>query len=124
MILQLTKRQLKSGLSVVELKGSIHSGADCRRIEREVQNLINEQNLHVIFDMAGLTHIDSAAIGSIVRCFSSLKKANGDLRLAGAKGMLQGTLKLTKVDSVIGLFETTAEAAQNFPPTASPHANP
>jgi len=114
-ILQMTKRQFKPGVTVVEMKGSIHCGPDCRRVEHEVDALIQAGQIHVIFDMSGLTHIDSAAIGSIVRCFSNLKKASGELRLAGARGMLEGTLKLTKIDRVIPLFPTATDAAVNFP---------
>ena len=121
MILDLTKRQPKPGITVLELKGSIHRGPDCRRVELEVDALIREQQLHIIFDLSGLTHIDSAAVGSIVRCFSTLKKANGDLRLAGATGMLEGTLKMTRVDRVIPLYPTADAASTNFPPPASPH---
>ena len=121
MILEMTKHQFKPGVTVVEMRGSIHCGPDCRRVEHEVDALIQDSRIHVIFDMSGLTHIDSAAIGSIVRCFSSLKRAKGDLRLAGAKGMLEGTLKLTKLDRVIALYPTAADAATDFPPPPSSH---
>ena len=121
MILDLKKRSPKPGITVLEFKGSIHCGPDCNRVEREVQGLIHDQQLHVIFDLSGLTHIDSAAIGSIVRCFTSLKKANGDLRLAGASGMLEGTLKMTKIDRAISLYPTAEAASTDFPPPAFPH---
>jgi len=121
MILDLARRQPKPGITVLEMKGSIHCGPDCRRVEQEVDALIRDQQLHIVFDLSGLTHIDSAAIGSIVRCFCTLKKANGDLRLAGATGMLEGSLKLTKVDRVISLYPTADAASADFPPSAAPH---
>ncbi len=58
--------------------------------------------------------LDSAAIGSIIRCWTSLKRSHGDLRLAGASGMLEGSLKMTKVDRVISLFPTVTAASENF----------
>jgi len=114
-ILELTKRQLQPGITVVELRGSVHSGTDCRRVEQEVDALIRANELRVILDLTAVTHIDSAAIGSVVRCFSQLKKFGGSLRLAGVKGMIEGTLKLTKVDRIIQVFPTAADAAENFP---------
>jgi len=120
MILEVTKHQVIPGVTALCMKGSIHTGPDCRRLEHEVTELIREGHKRVIFDVSALTHIDSAAIGSIVRCFSSLKKSQGDLRLAGASGMLEGTLKLTKVDRVISLFPTVAAASENFASVAPP----
>jgi anti-anti-sigma regulatory factor len=43
-----------------------------------------------------------------------VKKSGGRLRLAGIKGMLEGTLKLTKVDKLVEIFPTAAAAAENF----------
>ncbi len=114
MIFEVTKHQVMPGVTALRMKGSIHTGPDCRRLEHEVTELIREGHKRVIFDVSALTHIDSAAIGSIIRCFSSLKKSQGDLRLAGASGMLEGTLKLTKVDRIISTFPTVAAASENF----------
>jgi anti-sigma B factor antagonist len=114
-ILLMTKRQIQPGLTVVELKGSVHAGTDCRRVEQEVDSLIRAHELRVILDLSQVTHIDSAAIGSVVRCLSQLKKFGGSLRLAGVKGMIEGTLKMTKVDKLIQIYSTASEAAQDFP---------
>jgi anti-anti-sigma factor len=67
------------------------------------------------FDFTGITHIDSAAIGTVVRCYSKLKTAGGMLRLAGCNGMIDSSLKLTKVDKIIGIFPTASAAAEDFP---------
>jgi anti-anti-sigma factor len=93
----------------------VHAGTDCRRVEQEVDGLIRANELRVIFDLSQVTHIDSAAIGSVVRCLSQLKKFGGSLRLAGVKGMIEGTLKMTKVDKIIQIYSTASEAAQDFP---------
>jgi hypothetical protein len=49
-----------------------------------------------------------------------LKNSGGTLRLAGAKGMVQGVLRLTHVDRVIGIYPTAGEACQD----ASSPTNP
>jgi anti-sigma B factor antagonist len=68
----------------------------------------------VIFDMAGVTHADSAAIGSIVKCLAKLKSAGGGLRIAAVQPMIDYSLKLTKVDKVIEIFPTVEQAAKGF----------
>ena len=106
---QIAHRQLERGVEVLEMTGSIH-GADCGCLEEEVAALIQQGKTRLIFDLAGVTHIDSAAIGCIARCLSRLRRAHGDLRLAGARSMVAGALKLTQLDRVLGMYPTVAAA--------------
>jgi anti-sigma B factor antagonist len=115
-ILEISKGQLKDGVAVLTLRGSIHTGPDCRRIEQEVEDFLRGNQNRVIFDLTGLTHIDSAAIGTVVRSYTRLKNAGGMLRLAGCNGMVEGSLKLARVDKVIATYPTAAAAAEDFPP--------
>jgi len=114
-ILQLSKHSPKPGVAVVRFKGSIHSGPDCRRVEQETENLISAKEHFVIFDLCEVTHIDSSAIGSIVRCFSRLKSSGGYLRLAGCAGMIEASIKLTQLHKVLELYPNAAAAEENYP---------
>ncbi|HXN51294.1 MAG TPA: STAS domain-containing protein [Candidatus Acidoferrum sp.] len=110
---------------MLAMQGSIHCGPECARLEREVDEMIAARETRVIFDMAGVTHADSAAIGAIVRCLAKLKSAGGGLRIAAAQSMIDHSLKLTKVDKVIEMFPTVDQAAQGFSgpePSAGPRA--
>ena len=114
MILEFTKRTVQRGVTALAMQGSIHCGPECARLEREVDAMIAARETRVIFDMAGVTHADSAAIGAIVRCLTKLKSAGGGLRIAAAQPMIDHSLKLTKVDKVIEIFATVDQAAQGF----------
>jgi anti-anti-sigma factor len=114
MILEFAKRTVQPGITALEMRGSIHCGPECARLEREVDGMIAARDTRVIFDMGGVTHADSAAIGAIVRCFAKLKGAGGGLRIAAAQSMVDHSLRLTKVDRVIEIFSTVEQAAQGF----------
>jgi anti-anti-sigma factor len=114
MILHFTKRTLQPGVTVLEMQGSIHCGPECARLEREVDGMIAAHETRVIFDMAGVTHADSAAIGSIVKCLAKLKSAGGALRIAAVQSMIDYSLKLAKVDNLIEIFPTVELAAKAF----------
>ena len=114
MILEITKRTLQPGMIALEIKGSLHSGPECSKLSQEVDKLIESQETRVIFDMSGVTHADSSAIGVIVKCFTKLKSANGALRIACAQPMIDYSLRLTKVDQVIEIFPSVDQAAKGF----------
>ena len=114
MILEFTKRTLQPGMAVLAMRGSIHCGPECARLEKEVDGMIAARQTRLIFDMEGVTHADSSAIGTIVRCFAKLKKEGGGLRIAAMQSMVDFSLRLTKVDKVIQLFPTVELATQGF----------
>jgi anti-anti-sigma factor len=115
-IFLLNKTNPKPGLTVLRMEGSINSGPDCRRLEQETETLIGAKQTFVIFDLSDVTHIDSSAIGSIVRCYARLKTAGGLLRLAGCTGMIDASIRLTQLHRVLELYPTASAAAENFPP--------
>jgi hypothetical protein len=45
---------------------------------------------------------------------TKLKRAGGALRIAAAHPMISYSLKLTKVDTLIGMFPTIDQAAKGF----------
>src|SRR5215470_5379834 len=114
MILKFEKRELAPGFAVLKIDGNVHCGPECARLEREVDEMIAAREVRVIFDLAGVTHMDSAAIGSIVRSLTKLKEAGGGLRIAGAQSMIDYSLKLTKVDKIVEMFGTVDEARVGF----------
>jgi anti-sigma B factor antagonist len=113
-ILHFTRRTLQPGVAVLAMQGSIHCGPECARLEREVEGMIAAGETRVIFDMAGVTHADSAAIGSIVRCLTKLKSAGGALRIAAVQPMIDYSVKLTRVNKLIEIFPTVELAAKGF----------
>lgn len=114
MILEFTRRSLQPGMAALAIRGSIHSGPECARLEREVDALIAARETRVILEMAGVTHADSAAMGSIVRCLTKLKSAGGALRIAAAQPMIDYSLKMTRLDRLIEMFATVEQAAKGF----------
>jgi|SRR5579871_613892 anti-sigma B factor antagonist len=114
MILHFAKRELAPGMAALTIQGNIHCGPECAKLERQVDELIAARETRVIFEMSGVTHMDSAAIGSIVRALTKLKEAGGGLRIAGAQSMIDYSLRLTKVDKIVEMFSTVDEARSGF----------
>jgi anti-sigma B factor antagonist len=114
LILNVERKTLEPGIAVLEMSGRIAMGSDSQRIEWGVAELLKENQHKVIFDLTGVTFLDSSGVGIVMMCHAKLKKAGGALHIAGASGMVRETLELTSVDKIIKMFPTTAEAAREF----------
>jgi anti-sigma B factor antagonist len=118
--MEFTKRQIRPGVVVVEMTGSIRIGPNCQEIEQVVEDLIRRHETRVIFDLSGVSFIDSSGIGTLVRSLTKLKKLGGTLRLTGVKGMVEGVFKLTQIDKVFEIYPTASEASQDLLPVSNP----
>lgn len=115
----LNNKQNHPGVVVLELSGRLQMGADCKRLETEIDRLLEMKEHFVILEMAGVDHIDSAFVGQIVKTFTRLSKSGGALRMAGVKGMADGVLRMTQVNRVIPMFSNVDHALKDFPPPAA-----
>lgn len=112
MILAINRKHLTPEIEVLEMTGRIVLGSDGMQVEWTVAQLLKAHHKKLIFDLSGVTLLDSTGVGVLVMCHAKVKKAGGMLRIAGSTGMVEDTLKLTSVDKLIGSFPTVAEAAQ------------
>ena len=125
-MLTVEKKLVDSDVAVLQLAGRLNLGRDCQRVEWQVDDLLREGKLNLIFDLSGLSFIDSAGVGMVMMCFGKLKKSGGALLVAGAKGYVEDTLKMTRVNEVLPLFPDVETAAASFEkrPSSRPDSLP
>jgi anti-sigma B factor antagonist len=108
------RKHISPEIVALEMSGRFLMGPDCRQIEKEIDALVQANHKRVILDFSGVIQIDSAGVGQVVKSFTKVKNAGGNLRLAGVKGMLEGVFKMTQVHKVIEIFPNAEAAAQGF----------
>jgi anti-sigma B factor antagonist len=120
---EIIRKELKPGIVVLELKGPLQMGVECKQLELAFEELIGENKTRVVLDLSGVSKLDSGGLGKVVNCLSRLKKAGGTMRLAGVKGMIEGVLKMTLVDRLMKVYPTALEASESFSETQQSSAN-
>lgn len=113
-MLEIQTKHVEPDIVILEITGRITLGRESKQLEWAVETLVGEGRKKVIFDLAGVTNVDSTGIGIIVMSAGNLKKAGGQLRVAGASPHVEEVLKVTNVDKIVGLHATTAAAAASF----------
>ncbi len=117
MILEIQRKDA-DGTVLLELQGRITLGRDCQELEWMIDGLIREKRTRVIFDLSGVKYMDSSGVGILVMCSGKMKEAGGELRLAAATGVVDHTLKLTRMNLIVPTYATLAEAQAGFAASA------
>jgi anti-sigma B factor antagonist len=80
--------------------------------KQAVVNLVSEGNKDVIIDLSQVTFMDSSGFGTLLGATKRLRPMGGGLHLASPNSTIQRMLRLTRLDSIMQIHESTEAAAQ------------
>jgi anti-sigma B factor antagonist len=113
-MLEIQKRQLEPEIVVLQLVGRITMGRPCQELEAAVEDLIRQTVRKIVLDLSEIKRVDSTALGIIVTCSRKLKTVGGELRVAGAKGMVDEIARASNIPRIVGFYPSVEEAVAGF----------
>jgi len=78
--------------------------------KQAVVNLVADGQRHLFLDMRGVTFMDSSGFGALLGATKRLRPDGGSLNLIGCNRTIQRMLHLTRLDTILGLYESEEEA--------------
>jgi anti-anti-sigma factor len=114
MILKIESKRIEPDITLLALSGRFIGGNESMRLEWKLDELIKENERKVILDLSGITYIDSGGVGIIALSGGRMKRAGGEMRLAGAQGTVKEVLTFTRIGDFLGSFPSVEEAAASF----------
>jgi len=112
-LLEKQVERIEPDITVVRMTGKITLGQDAQGLEELVIDLLKKHEKKIVFDLSGVTYVDSTGMGTIVSCLSRVMKAGGGLRLAGVVERVRHLFKITRLDNVVAFYPTVVAAAEN-----------
>lgn len=113
-MMTIEQRTIAPDVTVLQVQGRISLGRDSQELEWKVDDLLKADAKRIVFDLSGVTFLDSTGIGIIVMCGGKLKKSGGELRIAGPAGNVAHTLQLCKISEIVPVYPTLDAAAASF----------
>jgi anti-anti-sigma factor len=108
--LNIEHRELAPAAALVSLSGRLMLGPEGQELERLVAVLIEKGYRKFVFDMSGVSHIDSTGIGRCIASLNKIMQAGGKLHMAAAAGQVREGFRVTRLDRVFRFFEDVGGA--------------
>jgi anti-anti-sigma factor len=110
-MLEITHSEIGPGAVVISLAGKVMMGADSEPIGALVDRFLAEGRRLIIFDLSGVTRMDSTGVGHFIQSFNRITSAGATMRMAGATGHIFDIFHVSLLDTVIPFFPTREAAA-------------
>lgn len=108
------KEQMKDDIAVMELKGKLMGGPETMAIHEKIKELIGRGHNQVVINLSKVAWMNSTGLGALMSSLTSLKNADGDLKLVGVTEKVKSLLMVTKLITVFDNFETEEQAIAAF----------
>ena len=84
------------------------------KIRELVDNALADSKNKIIFDLGGVSAIDSSGIGEMVACYTTVTKHGGKLKLMHLSPKINDILQVTQLITVFDVYDDEQEALGSF----------
>lgn len=103
-------------VAIIRCHGRIVFGQEVDELRLKVLSLLKETN-RVVLQLAGIQQIDSEGLAALVGMFISARNRGGALKLADLSPSARELLRVTRLDEILGIYKTEADAVAAFHPS-------
>jgi anti-sigma B factor antagonist len=111
----MTITERKSGdVTILDVEGKILLGEGDVQLKRKIDELIERNETKLLVNLANVPYMDSGGLGEIVRSYTTVKRAGGELKLLNATKRISDLLTITKLITVFEIHDDEPAAVKSF----------
>jgi anti-sigma B factor antagonist len=107
--MQIIRKEDKK-IAILSLVGDPLGEEDAQLLRKKIQNVIQEKIKHVVIDLRGVKHINSAGLGGLIAAMCAMLRAGGAVFFACVGENVKTVFGITHLDHIFNIYETVEEA--------------
>jgi len=111
--MKIVERQV-ADVTILDLHGKILIGEGDDALRDAVTRLVEGGKKKILLNLADVPYVDSAGLGEIVRCYTTVSRSEGRLKLLNLTKKIKDLLAITKLLTVFETYENEDEAVKSF----------
>jgi anti-sigma B factor antagonist len=113
MALNIVEKEV-NGVSVLQLAGRVTLGEESSQLRTKLKDSLATGKTRLVLDLAEVSYIDSAGLGTLVAGYTSAQNQGANLKLANLTKRFKEQLNITKLVTVFEVFDTVEAAVKSF----------
>jgi len=111
--LRMTERDV-NGVTAVDIEGRIVLGEESNAFREKIKGLLAAGKKKIVLNLATVSYIDSAGLGTLVATFHSARSQGATLKLANLGTKFKEVLQVTKLMTVFDTYDNEDLAVKSF----------
>lgn len=108
------KETVQGDITILSLSGKMMNGPESIHLHPYVKSLIEKDQTKIVVDMGKVKWFSSTGLGSLLASYTSLRNANGDLKIARPTRKIYSVFMATQLIKVFKSFDTVEEAVESY----------
>ena len=108
------KEKIEGDVAILSLSGKMMGGPETAELQELVKSLIGDNITKVIVDLAKVKWMNSSGLGSLMGALTSMRNADGDLKLANVTVKVQSLLMITQLMTIFKTYNSVDRAIASF----------
>ncbi len=102
------------GVTILDLHGKMLIGEGDELLREKINSLVENGTEKIVLNLAEVPYVDSAGLGEIVRCYTTVSRKNGEFKLLNLTKRIHDLLSITKLLTVFDTYEDEASVVKSF----------
>ncbi len=115
---QVAERDL-GDVTILQIKGQLVLDDGELPLRKDIDALVEHGHVNLVFDLQGLSRLDSAGIGTLVNSYLTTQRHGGDMKLLHVPPRANRLLTMTNLASVFEMYDSEDAVLESFQPSHS-----
>lgn len=102
-----------NGIPVVRVAGEVDIVTSAE-LKSAINKVVNTGAKDLIIDLSNVSYMDSSGFGVLLSIMKRLRPLGGSITLVGCCEMTERMIRLTRLDTIFGLFPTLEDAVETM----------
>jgi len=104
------KEKIENHVAVLSLSGKMMGGPETTALHDHIRGLLNDGINKVVVDLGGVKWINSSGLGVLMAAMTTLKNADGQLKLANVTEKVESLLMITQLMRIFETYDSVERA--------------
>lgn len=106
--------RIDSGVAILAVSGKLTIGEGDVTLRDEIVKILDAGRTRILLDLKGVTYMDSAGLGELVRAKATAAGRNATIKLLHVEERVRNVLLLTRLIGVFDVFDDEKAALVSF----------
>jgi len=109
-----TSTRLIGDVIIVDTIGELRLGEGTNVLRQVVNELVEQGYKDILLNLRDVRHIDSAGVGELMSCYTSVRNRGGQLKLMNLSKNVHNLLQITKLYTIFEVEDDEPTAVSSF----------